>query len=231
MAHIGIIVALDDEAAGIAKALGSVRIEEAGGNTFTSGSFADHTLTLVQSGMGTVNAAAATQTLIDRFGAEVVLFSGIAGNLNPDLAIGDVVVGAKLHYLDTDAAMIAESAPFLQEYASDPGLVELARETLDGIEDGAAQVKVGVIASGNYFVNAPEQVQRVRATVPEVDCVDMESAAVSHIAAKNGVKSLIIRAMSDNCDQDYEEFSDDFINIQQHAAVAARYVLEIVSAI
>ena len=76
--------------------------------------------------MGTVNAAAATQHLISKYAPQAIVFSGIAGGLNPKLHINDVVIGKCLRYLDTDTALIAESAPGLEEFVSTPALADVA---------------------------------------------------------------------------------------------------------
>ena len=80
--------------------------------------------------MGTVNAAAATQHLISKYAPQAVVLSGIAGGLNPKLHIDDVVIGKRLRYLDTDTALIAESAPGLEEFGSTPALVDIAADVL-----------------------------------------------------------------------------------------------------
>ena len=80
--------------------------------------------------MGTVNAAAAAQHLISKYDANAIIFSGIAGGLNPALHIDDVVIGERLRYIDTDTALIAESKPGLEEFESTDFLVDLAEETL-----------------------------------------------------------------------------------------------------
>ena len=82
----------------------------------------------------------------------------------------------------------------------------------------------GVIASGNYFVDSPEQVERViRET--HADAVEMEGAAVAHVAARNDVPALVIRAMSDNADTDYEDFRT--FDVSAYADTAAKLAVEI----
>ena len=110
-------------------------------------------------GMGTVNIAATTQYLIDAFHPRAVIFSGIAGNLNKDLHINDVVLGGTLRYLDTDMRLVAQSAPGTEEFHSDPHLLDLASRTLDSM--GIKHI-VGTIATGNYFVDNPEKIAQVR---------------------------------------------------------------------
>ena len=173
-------------------------------------------------GMGTVNIAATTQYLIDAFHPRAVIFSGIAGNLNKDLHINDVVLGGTLRYLDTDMRLVAQSAPGTEEFHSDPRLLDLAGRTLDSM--GIKHI-VGTIATGNYFVDSKEKIAQVREQTG-ADAVEMEGAAVCHVAARNKVPALVIRALSDNADTDYEVFRK--FDISEYADTAARLVLGIV---
>ena len=173
-------------------------------------------------GMGTVNIAATTQYLIDAFHPRAVIFSGIAGNLNKDLHINDVVLGGTLRYLDTDMRLVAQSAPGTEEFHSDPHLLDLADRTLDAM--GIKHI-VGTIATGNYFVDSPEKIAQVKEQTG-ADAVEMEGAAVCHVAARNKVPALVIRALSDNADTDYEVFRE--FDISEYADTAARLVLGIV---
>ncbi len=173
-------------------------------------------------GMGTVNIAATTQYLIDAFHPRAVIFSGIAGNLNKDLHINDVVLGGTLRYLDTDMRLVAQSAPGTKEFHSDPRLLDLAGRTLDSM--GVKHI-VGTIATGNYFVDSKEKIAQVREQTG-ADAVEMEGAAVCHVAARNKVPALVIRALSDNADTDYEVFRE--FDISEYADTAAKLVLGIV---
>src|SRR5204863_6978993 len=70
------------------------------GIRFTTGSLKDKRVVLTHSGMGKVNAAMAATLLVEQFQPTHILFTGIAGGLNPDLRPGDVVIGAKTAYDD-----------------------------------------------------------------------------------------------------------------------------------
>ena len=171
--------------------------------------------------MGTVNAASATQYLIDTYAPDAIIFSGIAGNLNRELRINDVVLGKTLRYLDSDMRLIGQSAPGTDEFHSDPHLLDVADAALDSM--GIHHIR-GVIATGNYFVAGDELVAKVKEQTG-ADAVEMEGAAVAHVAARNDVPALVIRALSDEADVEYEEFRT--FDITDYANVAARLVLNI----
>ena len=114
MATIAIIGALEKEIMQIKEELSDVCEAREAGLTVVSGELDGLTVVATTAGMGTVNAAAATQHLISKYAPQAVVFSGIAGGLNPKLHIDDVVIGKRLRYLDTDTALIDESAPGLE---------------------------------------------------------------------------------------------------------------------
>lgn len=225
---VAIIGAMDEEVALIAKGLGgsahdgqSARASLDVVRGSLQGASGPIQVVATVGGMGTVNIAATAQYLIDTYRPDAVIFSGIAGNLNKDLHINDVVLGGTLRYLDTDMRMVAQFAPGTEEFHSDPHLLDLAQQALDRM---GIKHLVGTIATGNYFVDSPEKTAQVKAETA-ADAVEMEGAAVCHVAARNHVPALVIRALSDNADTDYEVFRE--FDITEYADTAARLVLNI----
>ena len=230
---IAIIGALDEEVALIAAALEHVEHDTAASLDVARGTVASKQgngevmVVATVGGMGLVNAAATTQRLIDAYQPDAVIFSGIAGNLNKALHINDVVLGGTLRYLDTDMRLVGQWKPGtaeqpVEEFHSDPHLLAIAGEALDAA--GITHI-TGTIASGNYFVDTPDKVAEVIAATG-ADAVEMEGAAVIHVAARNDVPALVIRALSDNADTDYEEFKG--FDISEYADTAARLAVDIV---
>ena len=231
MTTIAIIGALDEEVAHIAGALADVSHDKAASldvarGTITTNAGGTIAVAATVGGMGLVNAAATTQRLIDAYAPDAVIFSGIAGNLNRELHINDVVLGGTLRYLDTDMRLVGQWTPGseakpVEEFHSDDRLLALADAALS--EMGITHI-TGIIASGNYFVDDPRKVEQViRET--GADAVEMEGAAVAHVAARNGVPALVIRALSDNADTDYEVFKE--FDISEYADTAARLAVNI----
>ena len=158
---------------------------------------------------------------------DVYYFSGIAGNLNTHLHINDVVLGGTLRYLDTDMRLVGQWKPGtadapVEEFHSDDRLLEVADEALANA--GITHI-TGIIASGNYFVDTPQKVEEV-IRLTGADAVEMEGAAVAQVAARNNVPALVIRALSDNADTDYEVFKE--FDISEYADTAARLAVDIV---
>lgn len=253
---IAIIGALEKEVRQIYAAVEKGTVADEAGLYIVGGEYHGFQIVATTAGMGTVNAAAAAQHLISAHGANAIIFSGIAGGLNPALHIGDVVIGEHLRYLDTDTALIAESAPGLEEFSSSDFLVELAEQTLraHGFVDAAlsegdaatARAEAdatlfrrnntdsepqrflrGTIATGDRFVSGAEaKAAAIAAT--QGDCVEMEGAAIAHVAAKNGIDCLVLRAISDNCDESYDALSSREFDLEEYAKSASSLVLSIV---
>ena len=88
---IGIMGAMPEEVDQLCARLSDVTVEEYGGVSYHCGSLAGRRAVVCCAGMGKANAAATTQVLITRYGAEKIIFSGIAGNMTSKIGIGDVV--------------------------------------------------------------------------------------------------------------------------------------------
>ena len=89
------------------------------------------------------------------------------------------------------------------------------------------QFLVGTIATGDRFVTGDAmRIAAIEAT--HADCVGMEGAAIAHIATKNGVDCLVLRAISDNCDEAYDAICDREFDLFEYARTASGITLDIV---
>lgn len=262
LSKLAVIVALQKEAQPILQAFcGDYKTWDSYGVTFIQGKIASNskgenpTLTICVAGMGKSAAAAAAQALIIESNPQVLIFSGIAGALNPRLSVGDIVIGKKLHYLETNTQIIAECAPYKSVFESDPKLCDLAAKEAQllgfrlekSLEESSsvagdlssdfkqnesnvnsAAYVCGNIATSDQFNTDPDILDVVRATVFG-DCEEMEGAAAAHIAAKNGVPFLAIRSMSNRCGESYESVDshkDDLVLAANKAGLLTLRVLK-----
>lgn len=222
---IGIMGAMEDEVDQLCARLEGVAVETYGGVTYHQGSLAGRQVVVCCAGMGKAAAAAATQVLITRYGAEKIIFSGIAGNMSDRIGIGDVVIGGVVFYHDAQLDMICQDPPFLTEYPGDPALIAAAEAACT--EAGVRHI-TGRIATGDLFIGDSASKEAI-ARKCRPDCVEMEGAAVSQIAAKNGVPCVILRAMSDNADEaGYEVLVVKNFSIKEYVATATRIVAAMV---
>ena len=218
---IGILGAMPAEVELLCSKLTDCTAETYAGVTYHQGMLAGKKLVVCCAGMGKANAAATTQLLITRYGAEKIIFSGVAGNMSAQIGIGDVCVGKLVVYHDADTDCIVQSAPFLEEFPGDPALVRCA---LDACAACGVKAIAGKIATGDRFVGDSATKAAIAAAC-HPDCVEMEGAAVAQIAARNGVPAVILRAMSDNADEEgYERLVVQDFSIDEYVTTATRIV-------
>ncbi|WP_418971115.1 5'-methylthioadenosine/adenosylhomocysteine nucleosidase [Allofournierella sp.] len=218
---IGILGAMPEEVDQLCALLDGVTIEPYAGVEYHQGYLGERRVVVCCAGMGKANAAATTQVLITKFGVDRIVFSGIAGNMSAHIGIGDVVVGRLVIYHDAQDDMLVQSAPFTAQYEGDPELVEAALSACRAV---GVRAIAGTIATGDQFVGDTATKRAIEQRV-HPDCVEMEGAAVSQIAAKNGVPCVILRAMSDNADESgYEVLVVKDFSISEYVATATAIV-------
>lgn len=223
MEILGIMGAMPDEVSQLCARLTDVSVEHYGGVEYYKGFLDGKEVVVCCAGMGKANAAATTQVLITRYGAQKILFSGIAGNMSARIGVGDVVIGKRVLYHDAQTDMICQSAPYLKEYAGDASLIAAAEAACTAC---GVKYLTGTIATGDLFVGDAATKNAIEAKC-HPDCVEMEGAAVSQIAAKNGVPCVILRAMSDNADEDgYTVLVVKKFDISEYVATATSIVTE-----
>ena len=124
--------------------------------------------------------------------------------------------------------MICQNPPFLKEYTGDAILIAAAEKAC---ADAGVKALVGKIATGDLFVGDSATKAAIEAKCAP-DCVEMEGAAVSQIAAKNGVPCVILRAMSDNADEDgHEVLVVKKFSIGEYIATATKIVAAMVESL
>lgn len=225
MTTIGVLGAMPDEIAQLNGKLTDRAERMLGGNTFYEGTLAGKHVVLVCAGMGKVNAAAAAQLLITSFGAQALVFSGIAGNMTSEISVGDVVISHTALYHDAENRMIAEAYPHMQAFAADERLIKAAQQAC--VDVGVNHL-VGVVATGDQFVGDSDTKQRIKDAC-DPHCVEMEGAAVAHIAAKNDVPFVILRSMSDDADEAaYDTLVGKPFDIAEYCNTAARICEELI---
>ncbi len=201
-AKAGLIGAMDEEIAQLVQRMEQVRTSEKAGIVFYEGEFLGRPAVLCKSGVGKVNAAVCTQILIDRFQADYVIFTGVAGALDPDLDIGDVVVSTECVHHDMDVTALGFSRgqiPYqdVSVFAADPELIQLAGRAGDGLLSGKT-VK-GRVLSGDQFIADREKVRELHDQLGGL-CTEMEGAAAAQTCVLNHVPFVVIRSMSDRAD-------------------------------
>ena len=180
---------------------------------FYEGILAGKMVVVVRSGIGKVNAGICAQILADVFSVDAIINTGIAGSLNKNINIGDIVLSTDVVQHDMDATgfgyrkgQIPQMPVFF--FNADDNLRRLAAEVCKEVNPDI-QVFEGRIASGDQFVCDQDVKNRI---VSEFSAyaTEMEGAAIGQAAYLNEIPFLVVRAISDKADgsaqMDYSEF-------------------------
>ena len=221
---IGLICAIPQELAHLRDALERAEAVDLAHVRFDLGRLDGHEVVLVGAGIGKVNTALVTTLLAQRFGCRLVVFSGVAGGLDPALRIGDVVIADRT--VQHDAGVIeagrldtyqAGHVPFFNPtdrlgYPVDPALVARLRQRLDGFSlpplsnaaGGAGEpprIVFGTILSGDQYVHCEATRERLFRDLGGA-AVEMEGGALGQVAEAFAIPYLNIRALSDLAGRD-----------------------------
>ncbi len=213
MKTIGIIGAMEVEVAILKEKMEDVRIIKKASMDFYEGILAGKKAVVVRSGIGKVNAGICAQILADVFSVDAIINTGIAGSLNKNINIGDIVLSTDVVQHDMDATgfgyrkgQIPQMPVFF--FNADENLRRLAAEVCREVNPDI-QVFEGRIASGDQFVCDQDVKNRI---VSEFSAyaTEMEGAAIGQAAYLNEIPFLVVRAISDKADgsaqMDYSEF-------------------------
>jgi len=212
MKTIGIIGAMEEEVVTIKSKMEVVSVKNIVGVDFYLGKMLGKNVVLVRSGIGKVNAAICTQVLVDLYAVDYIINVGVAGALSKDLNIGDVVVSTDLVQHDVDTSAFGDpvgTIPRLavSQFTADAELIRIAKQAGAEVH---AQVIPGRIASGDQFISDTNVKNRIY-NLFKAQCVEMEGAAIAHTCYLNKIPFVVIRAISDQADDNAIESFDTFV--------------------
>ncbi len=214
---------MKEEIAGVIEALGDVVVQDFGPRQFHVGYLHGVEAVAVFSRYGKVAAASTVTQLIAAFPVTELIFTGVAGAARPDLGIGDVVIADSLiqHDMDVRPLFPRFEIPLLGKARLLPDRnlslrLETAAEAflrydlrslvaaaeLDHFGMDGPRVVRGLVASGDRFFAASEDIAQLRNALPEVACVEMEGAAVAQVCDEYAVPYAVVRTVSDSADED-----------------------------
>jgi adenosylhomocysteine nucleosidase len=217
---IAVLTAIPEEIAAFGAHLVETGRETVAGIRVHHGTLDGRPVVLAESGIGKVNGALAATVLFDRFGCGGIIFSGVAGGLDPALSVGDLVIATEVIQHDYGAMVRgtlevyrAGALPFPEfrgelSLKADPRLIAAARLAL-------TDARFGTILTGDSYLGCGQTRERLFSNFAG-KAVDMESGAVAQVAEAFGVPWLIIRALSDLAGEDSQ------LDFQVFAAQAAK---------
>ncbi len=205
----GIIGAMDAEIALLKENMQAMSQREISGLTFYQGTLAGQEVVLVCCSVGKVNAAICAQTLAQVFGVTHLINTGVAGALDSRLDILDLVISQELCYHDGDLDIFSRYPPYASVYPGSPELISLAKQACEGMEDRNYSFYTGKIVSGDVFVSDKALKESIVARFAPM-CVEMEGAAIAHVAYANKLPFVVLRSMSDKADDEADMSFDEF---------------------
>ncbi len=219
---IGIIGAMYEEIVELKANLTNIEEKTVAGMTFFKGKLNNKDVVLVESGIGKVNSAICTTILITGFKAEKVIFTGVAGGVNPKLNVGDIVVSNDLIQHDVDVTAFGckyGEIPRMDNsiFKADEILAEKAYNAAKYLFKNKTIIK-GRVLSGDQFVSSAEKTKWFQDTF-KGDCVEMEGASVAHVCHLFKVPFVVIRSISDKADHsaqvDFNEFKHEAATVSK----------------
>ncbi|MHC4544767.1 MAG: 5'-methylthioadenosine/adenosylhomocysteine nucleosidase [Planctomycetota bacterium] len=190
------------------------------GMRFVTGKLHGKSVVVAWTGIGKVNAAMTTTLLIEHFKPSDVIFSGIAGGVNPKLAPGDIVIAAETAH--HDMGILGEDGFYNRGVINpldgirnpvyllaDERLLKLAEKAAEQVEletikttvgERSPRIIKGVVVTGDVFVASPEKSAELREKL-NADAVEMEGAAVAQICYQRQIPHLVVRSISDKADK------------------------------
>lgn len=241
-----ILGAFDDELTLLYRALAEPKEEVLSGIHLAAGKLKGRNVIICRSGIGKVNAAMVTALLVQHYRPNEVIFTGIAGGINPELRPGDIVIAAKMAQHDfgtlTAEGMEVRGTKSPVTWMRNPIFLEPDARLLALADAAAKRIKLadietrdgkrlpriikGIIVTGDVFVASPAKKAELRKTLG-ADAVEMEGAAVAQVCRDLRVPWLVIRSISDGADHNALQDVDSFTALA--AQNAAQLVIEIVA--
>lgn len=212
--RIGIIGAMSEEIQGFKKLIENLEEEKIGALIFYTGTMHGQDVVLLEAGIGKVNAAVGATLMIEAFCVEKIIFTGVAGAVNEELDMGDVVISRDLiqHDFDTTAFGYKLGAiPRMENsiFKADEELIEIAVKAGEKLK---GKVIVGRILSGDQFISSHEKINFLREEF-NGDCTEMEGAAVGHVCQLLEIPFVVVRTMSDKANSDAQTDYESFMKI------------------
>jgi len=217
---IGILSAMAKEHDQLTAMLANPHTEQDGRYTFVCGQLGANTLILLQCGIGKVNAAVGTTTLIRRYAPDCIISTGCAGGIDASLKVMDVVVSTEVTY--HDVSIPGEEHGQVQglpaRFRAEQELVELAR---------GEHVFAGLICSGDQFISDRTQLDNIKGEFPEALAVDMESGAIAQTCFLLQTPFVSFRILSDTpgTDEHIQQYLNFWDEMADHSFEVTRQFL------
>jgi adenosylhomocysteine/aminodeoxyfutalosine nucleosidase len=221
--------AMEEEIEPLLKYFDDIKTTEYAKNKYYEVTYKGLEIVIAYSKIGKVFASLTASTMIEKFGCDTLLFSGVAGAINPSLKVGDLIIASKLAQHDLDIVAFGHPYGYVPGGAvfinSDENLREVAKEVA---RDNDIELREGTIATGDQFVADEDRKNWIGSTF-EADALEMEGASVAVVCNALDVPFFILRAISDSADMEANFDFDEFL--KSSAKNSADFLMKIVDKI
>lgn len=223
---IGIIAAMDEEIHCLKEKIKIKKHEKIAGFNIYTGTLEQKDVVLSQSGVGKVNVAICTTLLIQSFDCHVIINTGAAAGLIPDMKAGDIVIADTVSYHDVDATAFGYEMGQVPRmpliYNADPKLLDILKKF--PVDKFKYNIYTGLIISGDVFV---DNAAPIKAKFPQACALEMESAAVAQTCYRFNVPFVIARSISDKGEEDAGIAFDKFVKIAgENSGIMAEFLVD-----
>ncbi|MHA7111370.1 5'-methylthioadenosine/adenosylhomocysteine nucleosidase [Sunxiuqinia elliptica] len=242
----GIIGAMHEEILLLKKDIQRLKTEQFGSREFHSGTIDGKEVVMALSGWGKVAAASTATTLINHYQVDQLVFIGLAGSIQAQLHIGDIVVANQLIQHDVDLSRLEHfpevKSPFWKDFSfkvlpqSEDKALQAVETFLANLKKGdypaiskeyAPQVHLGAIGTGDQFIASKDGKMRINERFPQILCTEMEGAAIAQVGADYQIPCTVIRVISDKADEQAHDAFAEFLfeNISNISVEIAKLIL------
>lgn len=222
---IGIIGAMDIEVDGLISAMAERTENRLSGITFHSGRIGKSECVVAKCGIGKVNAAVCTQTMILEYSPEYIINTGIGGATSLGTRVGDVVAVTDVVQHDMDTTAIGDPPAMLFMHNGSCDRIPCDRALTDRIisacEDCGIEPKIGTAATGDRFISGNAERLRLNTLFGAVVC-EMEGGSIGQVCFINDVPFAILRSISDSVSD-----GDDGVEYMTFCKGAAKRSVEV----
>lgn len=227
MTKLAIMGAMEEEIEPLLAHFDNVNVIEFANNKYYEVNYKGLDIVVAYSKIGKVFASLTATTMIEKFGCDTLLFSGVAGGINPELKIGDLIIADKLCQHDLDITAFGHPNGFVPGGKVFVETTKSLRETAKKVaSENNLKVIEGTIATGDQFVHSTERKDFIQSTF-NADALEMEGASVAVVCDALNVPFFILRAISDTADMDAGFDFDEFL--KSSAKNSADYLIKIVN--
>jgi adenosylhomocysteine nucleosidase len=194
---IGIICAGDREVKPFITHIENCIISEKAMLKIYEGTIDEISVITLYSGVCKVNAAIATQILIDTYHVNAIINAGTAGGIDSKVNVFDTVISTQVAYHDVSDNILTEFHPWMSSiyFDADSLLLDLAKKSIQHKKIDYA-IYFGKMVTGEKFIEDNNIIDNINTKYAPLSN-DMETASIAHVCYANHIPFIAIRTITD----------------------------------